>query len=238
MNYLELFQYDDLQKEFKWLSADNEELPLNYFPIQSAVNIIIGANNSRKSRFFRFLLAQEELHVSDHFLSEYLATLEKKLHESEELFTTGSILLENKKPIHPNDLKYFNNNPETDPVRKFINAGLPNKIQISHFFFEDFISNIKNIISNSKTVREDGVQAINQNSIIINLLANNSTINSCFWDYWNIKYTNTNSFKALKLIKELNEELQKFSNFNLTQITPLKTYLPTLRASIPLILDD
>ncbi len=75
-NHLYLSNIEAIQKEFKWLNSDQEE-DIQTIPT-SAVNVIIGANNARKSRFMRYLLNQEHYFFVE---KEYPTILNKLISE-------------------------------------------------------------------------------------------------------------------------------------------------------------
>ena len=62
MKQINLFEHE-MSKEYKW--NDGAESHFNFFPIENSTSVIIGANNSRKSRFLRYIFKENGFLISN-----------------------------------------------------------------------------------------------------------------------------------------------------------------------------
>jgi len=58
MEVLDLSHHKEIAKEFKFIEG-GEEVDVSKFTLDKNTTVIVGANNSRKSRFLRYLLREK-----------------------------------------------------------------------------------------------------------------------------------------------------------------------------------
>jgi len=94
MNVLHLKNNSDLQKEFKIITQKGEE-PLISFPILNHISVLVGANNSRKSRFLRYLMNETSYLIINYEQYELFDELSKTIETIPNFVNKTFISIEN-----------------------------------------------------------------------------------------------------------------------------------------------
>lgn len=240
MRYLDLAKNEDISKEFKIEILNNESYPLKTFPIQSDINIIVGANNSRKSRFFRYIFQMSPLIIGNSSIAGTIERFENLIRSLLDL-TTGldHLKIENLKPTE-GIAPYRNGADFFKPVIDFINLNLPNPFTVDVNYFSDIKNTLSLNFSSPKKENNQSISASIEEAIaIINFLLSFNDIhaNSEIRDFFKITYTQ-NMPRPKQIERELNELktiLQDYINLEIEILNPSITYIPTLRGSVSLI---
>jgi len=80
MNALNLSHHKEIAKEFKFIE-DGKEVEVSEFPLDKKTTVIVGANNSRKSRFLRYLLKEKSYLFSEYNVRSLFDEMKNILNE-------------------------------------------------------------------------------------------------------------------------------------------------------------
>lgn len=244
MNFIEMANDHNIQEEYKWFDKKKGQISLSSFPLNN-INIVVGANNSRKSRFFRHIINNKHIITTDKITSLNLWKIEGAIKRLSLFFPkTDTILIKHNDTISfsPHQLESF---PYLQYFIDFNSAPLgANRYRIS--FFEELIPLTKGFVNSNEMAKSIGVKKIQNTITIINLLCvYNKAIKNIPNITSYIQISTTDNIKKLlyeeKQQKELlllKEALSEFLELDIKFITPKITYIPTLRGAMSLILNS
>lgn len=244
MKFIELSFLSHFVNEFKWVNSHGDETVFHSFPISNPVNIIVGANNSRKSRFFRHLFRQVSFLISNSPLSQQIekidtavTTLNQCLKEDGFIRITASRTLSKFSPSQVNqnhDLEYLN-----DYIAKKFSG--TQTIDLS--YYQELLSRIKSYLSSDdkekERIRTDIQKYISQITFIQKYPEIQKIVNS-FRQYYRLDYSNQldTQYVTYSCLEQLKKELLAFLDIRIETVTPHLNYIPTLRGSISLMSKD
>jgi len=241
MDYLQLFSNAGIQKEFKW-SEEGEEVTT--IPL-TKVNIVIGANNSRKSRFLRYLMEQDNFAI----LSESVTS---SLKELKEVIDTGLIdgyEIEISKDVTVENNLYINRvKNELESAKRYVQAGYNPKLSFDVKYLEELYEFITDFFRKPTEHSPDNfTKRINEFNSILSVINSYETfsikVNKLPYDP---KTALSGIFKVNPVAQYHNNNLYLIRNIlknlyhvKITEETPPKaTYIPTLRGAVHLINDS
>ena len=136
---IQLVHYDQLKEkkaEFRYSESDS---PLDYFGPIGDINIFVGANNSRKSRFLRELLKKEKYVLTSNKISEKIERIEAEVNNIIKKFPKNKWY-----SIVETTGKY--GDPEVEAIASMINpiiSDFRNQTAIDGNFYANFLSDLK-----------------------------------------------------------------------------------------------
>ena len=248
MKYINFDSNSELFTEFA-LQESGKIIQLTHFPIKTNLTILVGPNNSRKSRLMRKILSQNNITVSNkpfyRILSNLAFTIKNLLQENSYLKKADTFIHFTSKlnnlPLSHHKLNLQDINDFIEKY-KFNTPGKQIKYTISDF--ESMHIEIDNLLRNFNN--DDN---INNNTTITallklydvvlfleNYLKINSTIS--LTNYIEARYLSTYLKRDTTLSEftnELKDNLSELRDLNISKYSPTNIYIPTLRGSIKLI---
>jgi len=207
----------------------------------SNINLLIGANNSRKSRFIRSLSKMNTYRLFSLGIEKLLESLKNSF----EIFTNSLneedyILLKIK--YRAGNVEGISSIKDLKPLYNLINSTLERNISIKKSYFLLFYNNLNKTFEANDFNFEEFSLLIKNHIILIDFFLEVSTLqnksNHSLPYYYELKSTKTNLSKLFISLKEALIILQNLSLINFESYSPNKIYIPTLRAAISIYLDS
>jgi len=206
----------------------------------SYINVFIGANNSRKSRFMRELLKQDGFGYSSQrilsFLAEMHLLLNNSINQLHLLSGGASIKIdigENEENTHQ-----WQNTKDHKIYSDLANSH--NKaFRLDNEFFQQFATAISNLLDNPKEDTYNTLTNITKNNVsIFAFLANFNQDKLNIAGVYNIRinhHLGSQGYYTFQgFLKELTDKIQQFLEISFKFESPIKTYIPTLRTAVSL----
>jgi len=228
MKVLNLLHHKEITKEFKFIE-EGQEVEVSRITLDKNATVIVGANNSRKSRFLRYVLKEKSylINEKDTFLSiDKLKRYLTKIPENE--FLAFKIIT----PYNSQNQDYLN------LVNKF---GI-NMNKVDKKTFSDLIYEYRNLGNADKKKKLEKIEKLIDFSRVATKLAYNYlnyNIGKQFDVFIEGSILNRKKIpqflKHKELIGNLKELFESLSGIFIDLITPKRTYIPTLRGTVKLI---
>ncbi|MFC6998880.1 AAA family ATPase [Rufibacter roseus] len=199
------------------------------------LNILIGSNNSRKSRFTRSLLKLPSLNLLNINIQEII---QKIKFEAENIFTSfdeGSHVTITKRTsansvqnINP-DYTFFNK------IKNFIINFNSSSIEVNEYYINKVIDDTINSLNSSDDISTSLIQ-IKQLNLALDVIVNiHEIINETGGNHTSYIRVNASSNKVLKgfnNFKNLLDLTTTLLNSKIDYFSPKKIYIPTLRSAV------
>jgi len=239
MSYLKFSGDYESYEEFK-LSSGEGITKVTFFPC-NPVNILIGANNSRKSRFIRYLINQGDFLIT----SKFIPSLLKELKEAVDIFQfkDRAHIKVQTRAIQKKTI------PLLGTISGYQESGLVTS-NFNQYYLNNLYDNTVELYNTSFREREtigDLYKKIQQSLFLVKSILYYPTIKERFPDqdyqtrqdinyYFSVEFKEVDEQKLYKKLSVLENVLSRFPKVEST--SPSKIYIPTLRGAISLKSDN
>ncbi|PIQ21969.1 MAG: hypothetical protein COW65_05875 [Cytophagales bacterium CG18_big_fil_WC_8_21_14_2_50_42_9] len=206
----------------------------------SNINLLIGANNSRKSRFVRALLKLDKYNL----FSEKVDGLLEKLEDALKPFINSlkkdesSTLKILKKQRSSEELAQREN---VKALYNIINSDIERNIRINNEYFILFIDTLRQKYDTSDFDLKGFKSIIESHKHLIYFLISCSELRSAMNNshyFYSFSYLSNELYKSFELLHEAHSILEILASIEFKSYSPNKIYIPTLRAAISIYLDS
>jgi len=231
MKVLNLLHHKEIAKEFKFIE-DGKEVDVSEFPLDKKTTVIVGANNSRKSRFLRYLLMENSYLETDININSYFEKLNYVIKEIPE-----GIFINLGRAISGEPLSTNNDYPELEDLLKIDEKHPSNRpeFEVKKQDFQNLLDDFNNLIKNkTDKVKEFKHQLILlKSSFDIALKAKKAKKAGVYLNFYvdGVAMEDVDGRKIAMIFLVL----KCFSDSLFDLISPKRTYIPTLRGTLQLI---
>lgn len=237
--YLQLYKEEEFTNEF---FDEDEQTELHYFGEIKDINLLIGANNSRKSRFLRKLLRKKNYRLTNAKLLLTLVSLQEECKKVSKIIDNDPnlrVLIQlqvNAKIDKVQHLKEFV--PHGDMLANIVSTFQNERtINVNSPFISEIPSNIvKYLLSDDESSKLS--EYLDSKLYPLQFLSKWIDVNSELQNissYIHVKHTSQLHFLEKIDINQIIVDLESLQKVSVHKKSPQKEFIPTLRTAINLI---